>query len=1019
VLPWPCYETTLLNLVNAEPARPLVSDDDAPSFASFYNAAAAFFNLEVNPAGGSAPAAGVFRWQDAAARINGVRIAPNELTVNIEGGVLDGLTVELAGDAPGQVAPNGNVTGGTPADYTTSFTYDADGRLLTQTDPAGRTMSTTYDADGNKLTSSDGAGHTTTNTYDLADRLTSTTGPDGTVTNDHYNANGWLTSSDDGHGHTTTNTFDDLGDLLTSTDPTGAVTTNTYSLTGLLLTATAPNGGVTTSTYDAAGHVLTVTDPDGGITTTSYDADGRQVSVTDADGNTTSYSYDGLGNQTVTSRADGSTVTNAHNTSGELTSYTDGAGNVTRYTYDDAGRELRVTDPLSRVTSYTYDADGNQLTVTDPDARVTTNIYDHDDRLVGVSYSDGSTPSVSYTYNSTGARATMTDGTGTSTYTYDSASRLSHVTNGAAAEVSYTYDSLGRIATLTYPDGSTITRGYNADGRLTSVTDANSNTTSFGYDGDGNIVTTTHPDGTVDTTTVDAADQTTQVKTTTAAAATLADFGYTYTPAGVTASISDSLDTALNGDYTHSPLQQLTTTPTGAGSAYAYDAAGNLTTLADGTTLAYDDGNQLTTATPATGPGTTYGFGGVGDRSSTTTASTVTSYGYNQNSQLTSSTGAGGTASYTYDGDGLRATTTISSTTNAFVWDDQTADVPLLLTDGVNDYIYGPDGDVVEQATVADGSPTYLHADANGSTRLLTNGSGTVVGTASYDVYGNTVAHTGTATSPFGYAGEYTDASGLIYLRARYYDPATGQFLTIDPAVDTTHDPYLYVAGDPLDGADPTGLFPKLLKNILKTGLGEAEGTAEFVEGVAEAANPANPHPIFLQMLTACAASDKHYGGGVEGAAGCLDQLNPVANIRRGFVASAHAFAKGCYQQGGALFAQASLGTAALATPGLEGAGAAGDVADLGGAEAGAGGAGGVEQFVYRVHGGDSGPLGHSWTPENPLRMANPRAQLGLPKGNSGQYLTKARVNDLNGVTTRPAPPCQAAVRHPGAPGPC
>lgn len=60
----------------------------------------------------------------------------------------------------------------------------------------------------------------------------------------------------------------------------------------------------------------------------------------------------------------------------------------------------------------------------------------------------------------------------------------------------------------------------------------------------------------------------------------------------------------------------------------------------------------------------------------------------------------------------------------------------------------------------------------------------------------------------FGFAGEYTDPTGLIYLRARYYDPATAQFITRDPLEALTHRPYTYAASDPADNIDPTGLSP-------------------------------------------------------------------------------------------------------------------------------------------------------------------------------------------------------------------
>ena len=76
------------------------------------------------------------------------------------------------------------------------------------------------------------------------------------------------------------------------------------------------------------------------------------------------------------------------------------------------------------------------------------------------------------------------------------------------------------------------------------------------------------------------------------------------------------------------------------------------------------------------------------------------------------------------------------------------------------------------------GPTRWFHHDALGSTRALSNASGAVVGTFTYGPYGRLTASTGTATTTLGYAGQYTDAEpGLIYLRARYYDPATAQAL--------------------------------------------------------------------------------------------------------------------------------------------------------------------------------------------------------------------------------------------------
>jgi len=104
----------------------------------------------------------------------------------------------------------------------------------------------------------------------------------------------------------------------------------------------------------------------------------------------------------------------------------------------------------------------------------------------------------------------------------------------------------------------------------------------------------------------------------------------------------------------------------------------------------------------------------------------------------------------------------------------------------------------------------YLHGDLIGSIRTTTNAAGEVTADSDYDAYGTPIDH---ADSPaiseitrFGYAGEYTDRTGHLYLRNRYYDPTTAQFLTLDPALQTTGDPYAYTGGNPLQYTDPLGL---------------------------------------------------------------------------------------------------------------------------------------------------------------------------------------------------------------------
>ena len=132
--------------------------------------------------------------------------------------------------------------------------------------------------------------------------------------------------------------------------------------------------------------------------------------------------------------------------------------------------------------------------------------------------------------------------------------------------------------------------------------------------------------------------------------------------------------------------------------------------------------------------------------------------------------------------------------------------LPSILNDGTNSYVYGPGGLPVEQVS-GGGTVTYLHHDQAGSTRLLTGSTGTVVGAYTFDAYGTQTGHTGAATTPLGFDGQYTSSdTGLIYLRARTYDPATAQFLTVDPMAGVTRAPYNYAEDNPLNDGDASGL---------------------------------------------------------------------------------------------------------------------------------------------------------------------------------------------------------------------
>jgi RHS repeat-associated protein len=702
--------------------------------------------------------------------------------------------------------------------------YDEWGNLLSTLDPLGRRTVHTYDADNDLLTTTDASGVTTTRTYttdgDLASVSRPLVGTSSTQTTTYTYGDtshpGDLTSITDPNGKVTTLEYDTAGNLISETDPLGNETTHGYDSAGRRTSTVSPKGNVTggnpsayttTRTFNAFGDLLTETDPHSHVTTQTYDANRNLLTVTDAENHTTTYGYDAANQRTSTTRADSSVLETGYDDAGNVVEQEDGANQATTYAYDAQNRVTSKTDPLSRTTSFAYDLAGRLTTVTDPASQVTTRAYDEGGQLTGTSYSDGTTPNVAYTYDTLGRRATMTDGTGSSSYSYDSLGRLTSHTNGANQTVGYGWDLRGQLTTLTYPGNLAVTRGYDDAGRWTSTTDWNSNTTSFDYDANSNLIGQTLPNSTSATRTFDAADRLTGISHD-RGSTNLATFTYTRDDIGQLATVT-STGVGSNDAYTYTDVNQLDSDATGA---YDYDAADNLAVFANGQHQGFDVANQLcwsstsapsgtpTCSSPPTGA-TTYTYDSRGNRTAATPSSgPASSYTYDQANRLTA---YGSTATYSYDGDGLRASKTVSSTTTGFTW-TATGGLPMLLVAGSTKYIYGPLGPLAQVGS----STEYFAQDHLGSTRLIIDDTGNVDGTYTYDAHGAVASSTGTATSALKFAGEYSDVeSNLVYLRARYYDPTTGQMLSRDPIEMWTSDAYGYANNNPINFTDPTGLY--------------------------------------------------------------------------------------------------------------------------------------------------------------------------------------------------------------------
>lgn len=161
------------------------------------------------------------------------------------------------------------------------------------------------------------------------------------------------------------------------------------------------------------------------------------------------------------------------------------------------------------------------------------------------------------------------------------------------------------------------------------------------------------------------------------------------------------------------------------------------------------------------------------------------------------------TTTYTYNGDNqLSDTTTAGAASNPHYTYDPHGGIAQRINDHTSDYIYGPDGALLETAadtTNAASTPTnYYLTDVLGSVRAQVAANGTLNTAYTYTPWGNG----GPA-----YAGGYTDTTtGLNYLLNRYQDPTTGQFSSIDPLIDITGQAYSYATNDPANLTDASGL---------------------------------------------------------------------------------------------------------------------------------------------------------------------------------------------------------------------
>jgi RHS repeat-associated protein len=556
----------------------------------------------------------------------------------------------------------------------------------------------------------------------------------------------------------------------------------------------------TTLAYNGRGQTTSVTNALSQTTTYTYDTVGNLAVVTDALTRTTEYDYDDLNRLIlVTDALDGETEY-AYDANGNLTSLTDANNHTTSYTYDGANRAVTMTDPLSEVWAYTYDDNHNLILVEQPNGNDVSYEFDAVNRLTGVDLLDDSSLDIEYAYDDASRWTSMVDDTGTTTYSYDDANRLTSVSAPTTGTVNYGYNEAGQLTSLTYPSTHQVTYGYNSRGELETVTDWLSGITTYTYDPAGRMTEIEYPNDVIGEFAYDDADRLTAIEYLDGMTS-LETISYVLNAVGMRTSMTGSSGTT---DYTYDALYRLTEVeyPNSDLTEYGYDAVGNRTSLTiDGSTPitnTYNDANALT----ASGSDS-YSYDENGNLETQTVNNVTTDYTWDAVNRLIELDDGTTVASYDYNGVGLRVAKTVNSVTTDYTWDQTGIGQVIAIQD---EYVRGLG--LISQIT-GGGTPTYAHQDGLGSVRLLTDSTAAAIGTETYDAFGESRSQTG-SQMPFTYTGEQSDAeSGLVYLRARFMDPKTGQFLSRDPIGFAGGDTnlYAYVKNNPARFVDPRGLY--------------------------------------------------------------------------------------------------------------------------------------------------------------------------------------------------------------------
>jgi RHS repeat-associated protein len=563
----------------------------------------------------------------------------------------------------------------------------------------------------------------------------------------------------------------------------------TYDLTNVM----DANGNQTSLTYNDKGRVTGLTDPLGHTSQFTYDGNDNLTKMEfpyaagDPRNYVYNYEYDGSNNLNKIKYPDypnNGETTFEYNDRNQPTKLTDPEGTFYSFEYDQILGYLTATyinlHAGGTQDSYVPNAFGRVESHTNRNGNTISYGYDNLDRIRTVTYPDFVKE---YTYDCCRLESiTSNDGSTPLPYplrfTYNDANRLTDVRDVYDKPIHYEYNQSGNLTSITYPGNKTVSYGYDDADRLITVTDWLNNVVSYEYDTAGNLIKTTYPDGSTIINQYDDANRLTAMTDYKMADLTVnAVFNYTLDALGNREEISF-----------YQPLDVMPS-PQALNCTYGFDHR----LVTDGTANYTSDAN--------------------GNRISKTGSSPAT-YTWYYNNMLTDVAVSGGnTYHYKYDGLGNRVSKIVSSVETRYIV-DPSGPLPSILaeTDASGTitayYVYGLG--LISKITPSD-QAYYYHYDGLGSTIAITDSLGNIVNKYAYDVFGKILSEVEPLVSnPFKYVGKYgvmDDGNGLLYMRARYYDPEVGRFINKDPIGFAGADVnlYEYVWNNPVNFINPYG----------------------------------------------------------------------------------------------------------------------------------------------------------------------------------------------------------------------